>query len=67
MFITDLEKTKSQIGTVFYMSPELILGDSYSYPTDIWAMGAILYEICYLKKLFDCKNPFFIQRMITES
>lgn len=35
------------------MSPELIEGLKYSYPTDIWAIGAILYEICYLRKAFD--------------
>ena len=45
IFSSDLEKTYTQIGTVSYMSPELIEGDSYSYPTDIWAIGVILYEI----------------------
>ena len=34
------------------MSPEVIQEeeDSYSYPNDIWALGVVLYEICYLKK-----------------
>jgi len=36
-----------------YMSPEIINGEKYSYPTDVWAIGAILYEICYFKKAFD--------------
>jgi NIMA (never in mitosis gene a)-related kinase len=35
------------------MSPELINEEGYSYPTDVWAIGAILYEICYLQKAFD--------------
>lgn len=32
-------------GTSGYMSPELLLGDGYSFGVDVWALGVILYII----------------------
>eukprot|EP01080_Neovahlkampfia_damariscottae_P002046 gene2046-1552_t len=37
--------TKSFLGTPMFMSPELVEGKEYSYPSDIWAIGVILYCI----------------------
>ena len=31
-------------GTVAYMSPERMKTDEYSYPSDIWSLGLIIYE-----------------------
>ncbi|CAE7471004.1 NEK4 [Symbiodinium natans] len=39
----DLAKT--QIGTPFYMSPELINSHPYSYKSDVWGLGCVLYEV----------------------
>lgn len=33
------------VGTATYMSPERINGDDYSFPSDVWSMGIILYEM----------------------
>lgn len=30
----------------FYRAPEVILGVPYSYPIDLWAVGATLFELC---------------------
>ncbi|EKX50346.1 hypothetical protein GUITHDRAFT_135488 [Guillardia theta CCMP2712] len=32
------------VGTVTYMSPERILGNSYSFNADVWALGVIMVE-----------------------
>lgn len=32
-------------GTRPYMSPEMILAKTYSYATDVWGLGCVLYEI----------------------
>ena len=37
------------IGTIYYMSPESVKGCTYSYSSDIWSLGIILYELCLLK------------------
>lgn len=44
------------IGTPFYMSPELLLGKGYSFPSDIWATGCILYELLTGKHCFNGKT-----------
>lgn len=33
----------------YYKSPELFEGSPYSKSSDIWALGCILYELCYLE------------------
>ncbi len=35
----------SFVGTKNYMSPERILGSDYSYSSDIWSLGLIVYEL----------------------
>lgn len=38
------------------MSPELFKYKPYSYKSDIWALGCIMYEICNLQHAFDAQN-----------
>ncbi|CAE8638220.1 unnamed protein product, partial [Polarella glacialis] len=40
---------RTQIGTPYYLSPEVCQEKPYTWPSDIWAMGCILYELCALK------------------
>merc|ERR1719253_2301612 len=47
---------RTQIGTPYYMSPEVCHENPYTWPSDIWAMGCILYELCALKVPFDAQN-----------
>ena len=44
------------IGTPYYLSPELIEGTAYSFKSDVWALGCVLYELCTLKHAFDAAN-----------
>lgn len=47
-----IEKLKSVVGTPYYMSPEICDNKDYSFKTDIWSLGVILYELCALKPPF---------------
>lgn len=38
------------------MSPELFKYKPYSYKSDIWALGCVLYEICNLKHAFSAQT-----------
>lgn len=33
------------MGTMNYLSPEMVLGFNHSYTTDWWALGCLIYEM----------------------
>lgn len=43
---------KSIVGTPYYLSPELCLGNAYDHHADIWAAGVVLFELCTLQRPF---------------
>lgn len=44
-------------GTPLYMSPELLNDEKYSFSTDVWSLGVILYEFLTLSYPFETKPP----------
>lgn len=44
--------TRTQVGTPYYMSPELMKKQSYDYKSDIWALGVVLFEMMALHPPF---------------
>jgi len=36
------------VGTPYYLSPEIIEGKGYSFSSDMWSLGILLYELCAL-------------------
>jgi hypothetical protein len=58
---------RTQIGTPYYLSPELCQDKPYAWPSDIWAMGCILYEMCALKVPFDASSmPQLVQKITSD-
>lgn len=49
-------QTNTVIGTLAYMSPEQIRGDRADARSDIWATGAMLYELLAYKRPFEGAN-----------
>lgn len=47
---------QTQIGTPYYLSPEVCQEKPYAWPADIWSLGCILYEMCALKVPFNASN-----------
>jgi NIMA (never in mitosis gene a)-related kinase len=43
---------KTQIGTPLFMSPETWNNIPYSYPSDMWSVGCLMYELCALRPPF---------------
>lgn len=54
----DLTLTGKAFGTVHYMSPEQIMGNSVDMRTDIYSLGCVMYEALSGKKVFDGKTAF---------
>ena len=55
-----LENTGSNamtvVGTPYYMSPEVCQNHPYTFKSDVWALGCVLYELCTLKHAFSADN-----------
>ena len=46
------EKIKTIIGLPQYMSPEMLVGEPYSFEVDYWSIAVIMYELAYRKVPF---------------
>lgn len=47
---------RSFVGTAWYMAPEVILQEPYSYSADIWSLGCLVYELYTGCKPFKTAN-----------
>lgn len=66
-----LEETLSAahtvIGTPYYLSPEVCKRDPYTYKSDMWSLGACLYELTMLRMAFKASNLLsLVTRIINE-
>ena len=46
----------TQTGTPYYASPEVWNDEPYSYKSDLWSIGCVIYEICALRPPFRGKD-----------
>jgi len=60
----------SRLGSPSYMAPEVCTDGLYSFASDMWALGCVLYEMCALTVAFDCPSslapaPARLRQLIT--
>ena len=51
-----LVTAQTQVGTPYYMSPELYRRERYDAKSDVWALGCVLYELMVLHPAFQARN-----------
>jgi len=44
------------VGSPTYMAPEIIGGQPYGAPCDVWSLGVLLYEVCTFKRPFEGRS-----------
>ena len=53
--------SKTFVGSRSYMSPERITGKKYSYSSDIWSVGLVIYELATGKEPYGEGDDFLTQ------
>lgn len=48
-----LELAITCLGTPLYMSPEVIAARPYTYASDMWSLGCVLYEMAARRPAFE--------------
>lgn len=57
----------TKIGTPYYMSPETLDRNGYSYPVDFWALGCIFFELLTFDKPFNANSIYALYLKIKKS
>eukprot|EP00747_Dinoflagellata_sp_TGD_P112256 gnl/TRDRNA2_/TRDRNA2_171423_c0_seq4.p1 gnl/TRDRNA2_/TRDRNA2_171423_c0~~gnl/TRDRNA2_/TRDRNA2_171423_c0_seq4.p1 ORF type:complete len:561 (-),score=171.51 gnl/TRDRNA2_/TRDRNA2_171423_c0_seq4:141-1823(-) len=47
---------RTMVGTPYYLSPEICQKQPYAFPSDVWALGCVLFELCALRVPFDAQD-----------
>ena len=50
------QKASTMVGTPYYLSPEIVSNKPYSFKSDIWSLGVLLYEMMALRMPFDANS-----------
>lgn len=58
------DQARSIVGTPYYISPEIVQNQPYSFKSDIWALGVLLYEMCALRLPFQALSIHALAVMI---
>jgi len=56
--------TRTQVGTPYYMPPEIWQRMSYNHKCDVWSLGCVLFELCALCPPFQAHDINGLRRQV---
>jgi NIMA (never in mitosis gene a)-related kinase len=60
------DQARTQIGTPYYLSPEICESKPYGRKSDVWSLGVVLYELLALEMPFQASSlPALVHRICT--
>jgi dienelactone hydrolase/type II secretory pathway pseudopilin PulG len=62
--LTGPTRTGTTLGTMAYMSPEQVAGHGLDQQSDVWSLGAVLYELLTGRRPFDGDNEWAVMNAI---
>lgn len=54
----------TQTGTPYYASPEVWKDEAYSFKSDVWSLGCVIYEMLSLKPPFNGKDMDMLYKRV---
>ena len=60
----DTDSTRTSCGTAGYVAPEVVVGDPYGLPVDVWAAGCVMFEMLAGRAPFDHPNRKVMNEMV---
>ena len=63
----ELAEPESMVGTLAYVAPEILLGQTADARTDIWALGVVLYEMATGQLPFQGRNAYELTAAVLRS
>ena len=61
-----MQNAKTFVGTTYYLPPELINGEDYSFMADVWSLGVTFYHLMTFKLPFDGNSaPAVMKKIMT--
>lgn len=61
-----MANARTMVGTPYYLSPEIVQNRPYSFQSDVWSLGVLLYEMCALRPPFDATSIHSLALKIIE-
>lgn len=59
------ELALTQVGTPYYLSPEIFEGKRYGRKSDVWSLGVVAYEVLALRMPFEANSLAALCRRVT--